>query len=224
MVSTADSAAWLSLDAGRPFYEAILEREGSHAWRAEDVVLLIAGECDLILMDRPNAHGYQGLTQIGKNELRALGWRDTWGPFCQAAPDVQIEYTGRYFQGWRERLGLERWESAGALWAANLAPAHSKRVDRVVYAELEHPAQYRANKWLDLNGDGVIHREELTEALRTKAVPRCRIRYDLAIRNLAKVRAETGPRPPRDYSPLPAQSAVIAIRPRRGGGEPPDVA
>lgn len=217
----ADSAAWLQLDAGRPFYEALLDGEERFAWRAEDVVLLIAGECDLLLLERPNAHGYEGLTQIGPRELRALGWRvDTMGPFCKAAPHVQIEYTGRYFEDWRERLGIARWESAGHLWAANLAPAHSKRVDRVVYSELEHPAQYRANRWLDLDGDRVIERDELDEALLTIAVPRCRARYELALEGLRTVREERIVRPLRDYKPN-VQGAVVIVLPRRGPGEPP---
>ena len=206
---------WLELPAAQAFYEALLDREDSHRWRAEDVITLIAGECDLILMRTPNSHGYQGLTQIGRSELRALGWRDSWGPFCLAPPDVQVEYTGRYFEGWRRRLAFERWESAGHLWAANLAPAHSKRLDRVVYSELEHPAQYRANRWLDLDGNGVITRDELTEALLTKAVPRCRARYDLALRGLTTVSEERAPLL-RDYSPnVQAAAGGTIERPAR---------
>lgn len=191
-MTAADDAAWLDLETGRAFYDALLDREPTHMWRAEDVVLLIAGETDLIRMTRPNSHGYAGPTQLGKAQLKALGWTGTSEEFCLAEPAVQIDFAGRYFQEWRVRLGLKRWESAGALWFCNLAPAHLKRPDGVVYSELEHGAQYRANRWLDLNGDKVIHVDELTQALLTKAVPRCRVRYDLAIRNLARVRAARG--------------------------------
>lgn len=219
-----DASAWLQLESGRLFYEGLLDREEPCRWRAEDVILLMAGECDLILLDHPNAYGYQGLTQIGVNELASLGWKTiTMGPFCLAPPHVQLEYTGRYFNYWRRRYGIERWDSAGHLESANLAPAHLLRVDGVVYSQMQHQAQYRANRWLDLNKDGVITRDELTKALLTQSVPRCQARYDLALANLAKVRAERDPRPPRDYTEN-VQPAVVITLPRRGPGGPPEAA
>jgi hypothetical protein len=146
------------------------------------MILLIAGECEF--QSVRNRYGYEGLTQIGQSELRGLGW-DTvaQGPFFKARPEVQMPITARYFAEWRRRLKIPRWESAGHLWACNLAPAHLKRVDGVVYSEMEHAAQYRANKWLDLNRDGVITRDELTRALGIAAA-KCRADYELALAGL----------------------------------------
>lgn len=201
VTDTTDKSAWLRLPAAQPFYEALLDLGEAGRWDPVDMLTLIAGECDLILMRRPNAHGYQGLTQIGRRELVSLGWREAeMGPFCLAPPETQIVYSAKYFEEWRRRLGFERWKSAGHLWAANLAPAHSKRLDGVVYSELEHPVQYRANRWLDLNGDRVIHRDELTAAL-AKSVKSSIGRYTLATESLAVVVATRSETYLRDYTP-----------------------
>ncbi len=210
---------WLVMPGAAPFFEALVEHGALGAWDPVDMLTLMAGECDLILMDRPNSHGYQGLTQIGSKELRALGWKDAWGAFCKAPPAVQVEYTARYFADWRIRLGIVRWTSPGHLWACNLAPAHLTRVDGVVYSEMAHGAQYRANRWLDRNGDGVITRDELTMALELTAVPRCIARYKLARAGLAYVQADAETKPERSYvaNVQPGVGTVIRERPPKGG-------
>jgi len=200
---------WLTLPRARPFFESLVRLGDEGAWSPRAMITLIAGECDLILMERPNAHGYQGLTQIGSSELRSLGWdQATRGAFCKAAPEVQIEYTARYFAAKRKLFGFERWRSAGHLWAANLAPAHLARVDGVVYGELESGPQYRANRWLDLDHDGLITCDELTTALETVSVPRCRARYDLALASLAEVLGESA-QPPREYVENVQPAAIV---------------
>lgn len=172
------------------------------------MLTLMAGECDLLLVPRPNAHGYQGLTQMGQRELAAVGWvTDRMGLFCAAPAEVQIVYSARYFA----QKGVKLWTSAGHLWLANLAPNHLTRTDGVVYAELTHGAQYRANRWLDLNRDGVITTDELTRALETISVPRCQARYDLAMAGLAEARL-------RPYTPNVHPAVVIELR----RPEPPD--
>lgn len=185
-----DPSDWLRLPLSEPFYSALLSRESTCLWRAEDVILLIAGECDLILMDKPNSYGYQGLTQIGSIGLWNLGWRESSdGQFCHAAPEVQVDYAGRYFDYWRHKYALRGWGSAGQLWACNLAPSHLINHDGIVFSELNEPAQYRANRWLDLSKDGLITQDELTKALLTLSVPRTEGRYQLALDALASVRA-----------------------------------
>lgn len=209
---TVPGGEWLALPSGRAFFEALVEESEAGAFDSWDMITLITGECDLILMVRPNSHGYQGLTQIGARELRALGWDQAKrGEFCRAPPEVQIRISAAYFADHRKRYGIARWTSAGHLWAANLAPAHLPRVDGVVYAELTHAAQYRANKWLDRNSDGVITRAELTDALVKVAVPRSRARYELAIASLDEV---LGVRPVRDFTPG-FQKAALVERTRR---------
>jgi hypothetical protein len=184
---------WLTLPEANAFYEALIYYGDEGAWDPVDMITLMAGECDLIRLERPNAHGYQGPTQIGARELRNLGWKDAWGAFCKAPPATQVEYAARYFAEWRARLKIKRWTSAGHLWACNLAPAHLTRADGVVYDQLTHPKQVAANRWLDRNRDGIITRDELTDALLRVAVPRCRARYELALASLAEVRGQAPP-------------------------------
>ena len=93
----------------------------------------------------------------------------------------------------------------------------------MVYSELEHGPQFRANRWLDLDRDGVITRDELTDALVNVAVPRTRGRHALALEGLAAVMGEAETKPARTYA-ANAQHAVVVTLRRPGGDPPPDAA
>lgn len=195
--------AKLSLPEAQQFYENLIALGKVGRFNPEDLLRLIAGECDFISVK--NRYGFSGLTQIGVAELNALGWKG--GEFYLADPAEQVKWSAKYFESWRRRAGLQRWESAAQMWCANLAPAHLNRVDGVVYSEKEHGMQYRANAWLDAAGlegrpgrnDKVITLDDLDAALDV-AVKRNQSKFDLAIKNLNIVKmqlalSETGRAP-----------------------------
>lgn len=178
---------WLQVPDSRTFFSQLIDLGADGAWSPEDMLTLMAGESSLIPTAR-NPSGAEGLTQLMPATLKNLGW-DTvaMGAFHKATPEVQLEYTAAYFREWRRRMKVERWTSAGHLWACNLAPAYLGR--DVLYSELDHPAQYRANRWLDHDGDRKIERHELDLGLQ-HAVRACQARFDLALAGLAHVRRE----------------------------------
>lgn len=181
---------WLRLPGARAFFDALIDGEARFRWSAKDVLVLMCGECNLMPLDHPNAFGYEGLTQIGKTELRNLGWRvETMGAFCKAPPAVQVEYAGRYFEDWRVRLHVEQWTSPGLLWQCNLMPATIATPGAAVFDRDKWRKGWEANRWLDLNADGKVSTDELTQALLTRAVPQSQPRFDLAVQGLAAVRA-----------------------------------
>lgn len=177
---------WLTFPTCRTFMELLLDLGATGHWQPEDMLTLMAGECSLVSVK--NSHGYEGLTQIGPSELRELGWDAVaMGEFWKALPEVQIQYTAAYFSEWRRRKQIQEWTSAGHLWMCNLAPAHLG--SKVVYSELASPVQYRANRWLDANGDKTITVGELDLSLQ-KAVRACKTRYMLALEGLQRVQRE----------------------------------
>lgn len=178
----------LSLPGGREFYEALIKYGRRGRWNPADMLRLIAGECDFYSVQ--NVYGYQGITQIGTNELASLGYHSgSRGDFWKLPAAEQLEFTYKYFEEWRVRKGIQRWEDAGHLWEANLAPAHLG--SDIVYVKVTHKAQYNANAWLDVNGDGIIKRWELDEALtRAANSEHNKPKYLLGLANLEVVKMQ----------------------------------
>lgn len=178
---------WLRIPRSRTFFGMLIDLGADGAWGPEDMLTLMAGESSLVPTAR-NPSGAEGLTQLMGATRKNLGWDEVaMGAFWKADPGVQLGITAAYFKEWRRRMKVERWTSAGHLWACNLAPAYLGR--DVLYSELDHPAQYRANRWLDHDGDRRITRDELDLGLQ-RAVKACQARFDLAMASLAHVRAE----------------------------------
>jgi len=144
------------------FFRLLADQSEAHGMNPRDFLALVAGECDFVWRAR-NQYGYAGMTQMGAAALRAAGWTAAMGPFEAARPAIQLPYSWRYFDAHRKRTPKGRWESAGMLWLANLAPAHLGRTDGVVYARAQHPKQYDANAGLDVDRDGVITVSDLDD-------------------------------------------------------------
>lgn len=148
------------------FFDALMDQCPTVGIVPEDFLLLIAGECDFV-WGAKNKYGFQGMTQMGGPALRAAGWdASKMGEFCDARPVVQLPYSLSYFRHWRKSTPNNRFENAGMLWLANLAPAHLKRTDGVVYSQSQHPTQYAANAGLDVDRDGIISVNDLTAKMR----------------------------------------------------------
>jgi hypothetical protein len=186
-------ASWLLHPGSRDFFVALIECGEKGKWRPEDMLQLIACECDFRSVR--NKAGYSGLTQIGAQELSSFGWstqRD--GPFHLAPPATQIRRgTFPYFEQKRKnpvcKVPPEGWQDAAHLWHANLAPGHVGREDGIVYLRLTHRQQYAANARLDANNDGVIDREDLKKVI-ARDVEANRASMVVALEALSIVREE----------------------------------
>lgn len=114
--------------------------------------------------------GAQGLTQLMPDTRKALGWRpgqlefdQNGGDFCRATVRVQLMYAFRYFQDWRRRFGLRRWDTLAQLFIANLLPAevpHAASGRYVLAGQGRRMAVLRDNPGLDFDKDGRILVEE----------------------------------------------------------------
>ena len=159
----------MSLDAAYDdaFFDALLTECPKVGIEPVEFLVLIAGECDFVWQAK-NKYGFQGMTQMGTPALRAAGWDSSkMGEFCAALPVVQLPYSLKYFRHWQASTPNGRYENPGMLWLANLAPAHLKRTDGVVYSRSQHPQQYAANAGLDVDRDGVITVSDLTAKMRS---------------------------------------------------------
>lgn len=168
------------LDAPGDFFPRLVRYADKGNFNPFDMLKLIGGESDFYAWAgkpsplRPLGSNYQGLTQIGKSELKHLGWKEAvHGPFWKMSAAEQLLYTARYYAG----KNVARWESAGHLLAANLAPGHLTRADRVVYTRKDHLKPYMANEKVDMNKDGVIDWDDCTLYLEWVIEKRCPKRY-----------------------------------------------
>lgn len=196
MSATTDQNGWLPTD-----YDLLLELAREGRFRAEDLAAVMAAESDL-RCEATSGSGATGLTQMMPGTLKALGWeRDpayahARGDLCAAPLYVQLQYASKYFNGWRHRFRLPRWESRTQLFLANFLPAelgHADEPGHVIAADQgKRPLVYRQNRTLDRDRNGRIEVAEaeafVVEATRTRA----RARYVTAMAGLALARARRG--------------------------------
>lgn len=217
---TKDAIGWTARD-----YDAFLD--GCEAGQIPPVALakVIAAESEFVC-NAPNRYGSgaEGLTQMMPETLRHLGWHPgaidydrVRGVFCRSPVRVQLQYAFRYFQDWRRRFGLRRWEGVPQLFLANFLPVavpHAADGRYVLAGQGRRMAVMAQNAGLDLNRDGRIVVDE-AEAFVEGAVTGRAARPFLVC--LAGLRAALGRRQrpyeyPSEPSGQPALRDVADVR------------
>jgi hypothetical protein len=146
--------------------------------------------------------------------LHNLGWcpgRPEYdaakGYFHLAPVKVQLEYARRYFEDWRRRFGLGRWDSRVQLYLANLLPARIPIATGPEIAVLERvrwPSAYKVNAGLDRNRDGRITVSELDFFVESATTGRAKGQYIVAWEGLNGAYHRRG-----GYQPMPIETTPM---------------
>lgn len=180
---------------GPAFSKRLAELEGPCKLRGEWVLAMMASEAGFNPRAK-NSMGFQGLTQIGTKELKALGYDEAKrGPYNMADPVTQLEFGCKFWEEWRLRLKLEKWENRAHLYQCNFMPMTAAGpffdaevlIDRAKWA-----LGWKANAGLDANKDGLITAGEM-ELHMSRSVRALQARYDAEVAALEAARGGTVP-------------------------------
>jgi len=98
---------------------------------------------------------FQALPFVQKNLGYVPGSPDyvaSGGNFCEVPIAKQIEYSGKYLDGWRKQFKFPQWNSVGDMYVCNFLPAYLGHKDDPNYVLVDchkSPLIYKVNMGLD---------------------------------------------------------------------------
>lgn len=176
-----------------PGAQPVMSYAYTYDWTADDVVQLVhvAAELDAKPLDlagcwmsesglhsiahNPNGNA-TGIFQAMPATLRGLGYTGTWDQFQHEALAVQLNFAAKYYAPHRGQL-----VSPAACYLSTFLPAFMSHAgdpsfvlcttdDPLVIPVPVHPGWYKANRGLDVNGDGKITVQDLADKIARSTV------------------------------------------------------
>ncbi len=187
-----------SLGFTNVFYQKLIRHANEQGFQPEWLLALFCSESGLNPRAFNQNGGASGLSQIMPKTLYGLGWRggnedfeSVGGIYRKLPPENQIDWTAKYFDGWRRAFQLPSWSSRGQMYVANFLPRevpHAKSPDYILCSNVGATRYiYVANAGLDHVRKGNITVGDMEIAI-ANAVKSTERKYLAALGSLDRVR------------------------------------